>query len=129
MEEVMESTCGGNKPQLLAAIFAYAIVGGGSMMAMGHLPAPWKYVVAASPVLPALFFATLYARNIGEMDELQRKIQLESLAFAFSATAILTLGYGFLQHAGLHIANWIWVWPLMGVCWLIGRFLAQRRYR
>jgi hypothetical protein len=125
----MDSTCRKTRISLLGAVFAYAIVAVGSGMSVGHLQAPWKYVVAILPVLPALWFATLFARNFGEMDELQRKIQLEALAFAFSAAVILTLGYGFLQHAGLPIPNWVWVWPLMGVCWIIGKFVAQRRYR
>jgi hypothetical protein len=125
----MDSTCRKNRIRLLGAILVYAIVGIASGIAATHLLSPWKYIVAALPVLPALWFATLFARHIGELDELQRRIQLESLAFAFSAGVVLTLGYGFLQHAGLPIPNWIWVWPLMGVCWLIGKFVAQRRYR
>jgi hypothetical protein len=48
--------------------------------------------VALLPVLPTLWFATLFARNFGEMDELERKIQLEALAFAFSAAVILQDG-------------------------------------
>ena len=125
----MDSTCRKNRIRLLGAILVYAIVGIASGIAATHLLSPWKYIVAALPVLPALWFATLFARHIGELDELQRRIQLESLAFAFSAGVVLTLGYGFLQHAGLPIPNWIWVWPLMGVCWLIGKFVAQQRYR
>ena|ERR1035441_8732854 len=125
----MDSTCRKNRVRLLGAVLAYAIVGFGSGMVVSHLPIPWKYVIALLPVLPALWFATLFAHTFGEMDELQRKIQLEALAFAFSAAVILTLGYGFLQHAGLPVPNWVWVWPLMGMCWLIGKVLAQRRYR
>ena len=125
----MESTCGRNRIRLLGAVLTYAVVGAASGIAIGHLPVPRKYVVALLPVLPALWFATLFARHFGEMDELQRKIQLEALAFAFSAAVILTLGYGFLQHAGCPIPNWVWVWPLMGTCWVIGKFVAQRRYR
>lgn len=125
----MDSTCGKNRIRLLGVVFTYAIVGVGSGWAIGHLQAPWKYLVAILPALPALWFAALFARHVGEMDELQRRIQLEALAFGFSAGVILTLGYGFLQHAGLPIPNWIWVWPLMGSCWLIGKLVAQRRYR
>lgn len=125
----MDSTCGKNRGHLLGAVIIYAVVGAGSGMAALYLRSPWKYVLAALPVLPAMWFASLFARHIGEMDELQRRIQLESLAFAFSAGIILTLGYGFLQLAGLPIPNWVWVWPLMGICWLIGKFVAQRRYR
>ena len=125
----MESSCGKTRGRLLVALAAYTAVGLGSGIAVGHLPIPWKYIVAILPVLPAWYFASLFARMFGEMDELQRRIQLEALAFGFSAAAVLSLGYGFLQHAGLASPNWVWVWPLMGVCWIIGKFLAQRRYR
>jgi hypothetical protein len=125
----MDTNCGKYRARLFGVIFIYAAVAAASGLAVGHLAVPWKYVVAILPVLPALWFATLFARQFGEMDELQKKIQLEALAFAFSAGVILTLGYGFLQHAGLPIPNWIWVWPLMGICWLVGKLVAQRRYR
>ena len=64
-----------------------------------------------------------------ELDELQRRIQLEGLAFGFTATAVLTLSYGFLQNAGLPQVNWVWVWPVMGACWSLGLAIARRRYR
>src|SRR6185437_6274152 len=89
---------------------------------------PWKYVMAIIPVLPALFIPVLVGKSIREMDELQRKIQFEALAFGFSATAVLSLGYGFLGNAGIPQLNWVWVWPLMGICWGGGLLLARRRY-
>ena len=55
--------------------------------------------------------------------------QLESLAFGFAGAAALTLTYGFLQNAGLPEVSWIWVWPVMAVCWIIGSLIARRRYR
>lgn len=125
----MDSACRKTRLRLVGVIAVYAAVAAISGLTATHLSAPLKYIVAALPVLPAMWFATLFARHIGEMDELQRRIQLESLAFAFSAGVVLTLGYGFLQLAGLPIPNWVWVWPLMGVCWLIGKLVAQRRYR
>jgi hypothetical protein len=63
------------------------------------------------------------------MDELQRRIQLESLAFGFAAAAIATFTYGFLQNAGLPEVSWVWVWPVMAVCWMVGQLVARRRYR
>ena len=114
---------------MLGAILLYCLAGVGAYFAVKYLAAPWKYVISAVPVLPAMYFAILVSRSFQEMDELQRRIQLEALAFGFSASAVLTLGYGFLQHAGLRIENWIWVWPVMGVCFIIGKLLAQRRYR
>ena len=92
-------------------------------------PAPWKYPIAALPVLPALFIPLTVAHFFRQIDELQRQIQLEGLAVGFVATAILTLTCGFLGNAGLPQPNWVWIWPVMGTCWAVGLALARRRYR
>jgi flagellar motor component MotA len=60
------------------------------------LPLPWKYLIAILPVLPALGIPVAVIRFIQSMDELQLRIQLESLAFGFAATVIATFTYGFL---------------------------------
>jgi hypothetical protein len=92
-------------------------------------PAPWKYPIAILPVLPALLIPVAAAHFFRVMDEMQRRIQLEGLAFSSIATAVLTLTYGFLGNAGLPQLSWVWVWPVMGVCWAVGLALARRRYQ
>jgi hypothetical protein len=90
---------------------------------------PWKYAIAVLPVLPALGVPFAVVRYCQAMDELQRRIQLESLAFGFAAAAISTFTYGFLQNAGLPDVSWVWVWPVMAMCWIVGQLVARRRYR
>lgn len=90
---------------------------------------PWKYAVAVLPVLPALGIPYAVLRYCQAMDELQRRIQLEALAFGFAASAVATFTYGFLQNADPPDVSWVWVWPVMGVCWLVGQLIARRRYR
>jgi len=63
------------------------------------------------------------------MDELQRRIHLEALGFAFGATAILTFAYGFLENAGLPRLSYIWILPAMVVLWGVGAAVASWRYR
>jgi hypothetical protein len=92
-------------------------------------PTVWKYPIAVLPVLPALVIPIAAAHFFRTIDELQRKIQLEGLAFGFIAAAVVTLTYGFLGNAGLPQPNWVWVWPVMGACWVVGLALARRRYR
>jgi ABC-type cobalamin transport system permease subunit len=115
---------------ILAASALYAIALVISIYFLKRNPsAPQKYAIAILPVLPALWIPAVVLRFFRELDELQRCIQLEGLAFGFTATAVLTLSYGFLQNAGLPQINWVWVWPVMGVCWAIGLVLARWRYR
>lgn len=90
---------------------------------------PWKYAIAVLPVLPALGVPFAVVRYCQAMDELERRIQLESLAFGFALAAIATFTYGFLQNAGLPDASWVWVWPVMAMCWMVGQLVARRRYR
>jgi hypothetical protein len=90
---------------------------------------PLKFAIAVMPVMPALGVSLAVVRLLESMDELQRRIQLESLAFGFAAAAVATFTYGFLQNAGLPEVNWVWVWPVMAVSWIVGVLLARRRYR
>ncbi len=138
MEEAMIQDCSdfkqGPAKKYRAGIFGattvYAVAVLASVRWLQHNPsAPWKYGIAVLPVLPALFVPLAAVRLFREMDELQRQIQLEGLAFGFICAAVLTLTYGFLQNAGMPEVSWIWVWPVMGICWIIGLVAARRRYR
>ena len=63
-------------------------------------------------------------RNIGRLNELQQKIQLEA------GTGVLASAYGFLVGAGLPGIEWgVQVWPIMTGLWAIGLVIANRRYR
>jgi len=89
----------------------------------------WRVPVALTPMLPALFIAHSIVRMFSSGDELQIKIHMQSLAFAFVGTVLLTLTYGFLQMAGVPTANWVWVWPLMGTLLLVGKLVAKSKYQ
>jgi hypothetical protein len=88
-----------------------------------------RYLVALLPMVPAILVVLAVVRQLGRMDELERKIQLEALGFGFSGTAIITLSFGFLENAGLPRPSWVFVWPIMGLLWIVGTALATRKYR
>jgi hypothetical protein len=92
-------------------------------------PAPWKYLIAVMPVVPALWVPVAVVRFLRDLDELQRKIHMDALAFGFTLSAVLTLSYGFLQNAGLPDLSWTFVWPVMAFSWILGLFLSRRRYQ
>jgi hypothetical protein len=110
------------------ALYAAALIVSLTWLKAG-MEGPWKYAVAVLPVLPALGVPLAVIRYCQSMDELQRRIQLESLTFGFASAAIATFTYGFLQNAGLPDVSWVWVWPVMGVCWMVGQLVARWRYR
>lgn len=115
--------------QFSVAMAAYVVTVLIAITALNAAPqAPWRYAVVALPVIPALLGLMAFIRFLGRMDELQRRIQLEAIAFSFGVTGILTFAYGFLQLAGLPALSWIWIFPAMVALWGIGVGFASRRY-
>jgi hypothetical protein len=110
------------------ALYTVALVASLTWLKAG-IEGPLKYAIAVLPVFPALAIPYGALRCCQAMDELQRRIQLESLAFGFAAAAVATFTYGFLQNAGLPDVSWVWVWPVMAMCWIVGQLVARRRYR
>ena len=73
--------------------------------------------------------AWVILRELRRMDELQRRIQLEALGFAFAGTALLTFSYGFLEGLGYPRLSMFTVWPVMAALWIVGLLMARRRYQ
>jgi hypothetical protein len=88
----------------------------------------WRTPVALAPMVPAVGVLIAVVRQLGRIDELQRRIQFEALAFAFGGTALVTFSYGFLENAGYPHLSWFVVWPVMATLWLVGLVVARRRY-
>jgi hypothetical protein len=94
------------------------------------VPGPLTVPAALLPIIPAAFLPFSLLEKLRAMDELQRRIQFEAMAFAFAATAVISLSIGFLQgFAQVPEINWVWVWPLLGCCQIVGIVLGKRRYR
>jgi len=111
------------------SMLAYAIVLILSIRWISAMPdSPWRYPIVVLPVIPFGFGLLAFLRFFREMDELQRKIQFEGIAFAFGATIAITLTYGFLEGAGLPHLSWIFAAPMMIALWGIGVGLASWRY-
>ena len=116
----------------LSATFAlYGLLLVGSIELLSHvaIAAPWRDVIALSPMLAGLAMPWVVLRELRRMDELQMRIQLEALGFSFAGTALLTFSYGFLEGLGYPRLSMFDVWPVMAVLWLIGLVLARRRYQ
>ncbi len=115
--------------ELGLAILAYAGLLILSLTLLPHLTDPAaRYLMSLLPMLPGSAIAWVILRQIRRLDELQRRIQLEALGFAFALTALLTFGYGFLELAGLPRLSLFSVWPLMATLWVAGLVLANRHY-
>jgi hypothetical protein len=64
-----------------------------------------RALVGLLPVLPLLILVWAFARYIREADEMQRQIELQSVALAAMATGIGFMVAGFLANAGVFALN------------------------
>jgi hypothetical protein len=117
--------------ELLSTMVVYGLllVGSNELLAHAAIASPWRDALALSPMLAAAATAWVILRELRRMDELQMRIQLEALGFAFAGTALVTFSYGFLEGLGYARLSMFVVWPLMAGLWIVGLLLARRRYR
>ncbi|HEY1011096.1 MAG TPA: hypothetical protein VGE07_00230 [Herpetosiphonaceae bacterium] len=116
--------------ELMLVIAAYAVALIVSNVLLRIFPESGLRVpLALLPMIPACAIPFVIVRLLARIDELQRRIQLEALGFAFAGTAVLTFAYGFLETAGFPRLSWFFIWPLMAGLWGAGCLWANRRYR
>lgn len=95
---------------------------------------PGSHVALALALLPVPFFAFLihaYTRTVRGMDELERRIQLEALAFAFPVGLLVAFTAGLLELAGFPgKGNWDLprLWPMLLFPYWFGLLRSRRRY-
>jgi hypothetical protein len=112
------------------ALLAYMMFLVGSVTILRANPdASWRYVVALVPVAPAALVLFLFGRRLAQLDELQKRIQIEAFGFSLVATALITFAYGFLEGVGMPHLSWTYVLPLMAVLWAVGAAVFTFRYR
>ena len=117
--------------ELTTTLLVYGLVLVGSIEFLTHVDVarPWRDLIALAPMIPAAATAWIVLRQMRRMDELQRRMQFEALAFSFAGTAILTFSYGFLEGLGYPRLSMFTVWPILAVLRIIGGLLASRRYK
>ncbi len=93
------------------------------------LPSAAAWAIAAAPSLLGVTAILAYLRFLRQADELQRRIQLEGLAFGFGVGAVFAIGYQLFELAGAPRFSLTDGALVMFLSWTLGQFLAQRRYR
>lgn len=90
---------------------------------------PLLVLLAVTPMIPVAFVVAAVVRYLSNCDELERQIQLTSLAITVGATAFITFTYGFLEGAGFPRLSMFAVWPVMAAAWLASSIALRLRYR
>ena len=89
-----------------------------------------RLALVLAPVAAWVFALIAYSRLIQRLDELQRRIHLEALAFAFSGLAVVMIACEYLRKAGFISAlKPDYVLMMMMILWPLGFVIAWRRYR
>jgi hypothetical protein len=85
--------------------------------------------VGLLPVLPFMFFFAAMVRSVLKMDEMQKRICLESASIAFLLTLIITAFFGGIQQAGIGRPPWEEVGGFMMLLWAGAYAVSAWRYR
>jgi len=101
-----------------------------AVQSLGKIPTwsvpPW---VTLLPVIPAICFVVALFRSVQKMDELQKRICLESVFIAFMLTLVLAFVVAGLDQAGIyHAKSDVLGTPMMGL-WASTYIISAWRYR
>jgi len=113
-------------------LFLLAYLVARAVLEMPELAVWVRVLVALLPVAP--FIGVLYglSHSVGQLDELEERIQLEALALAFPLAMILLLTLGLLEIAiplPPEDLSYRHVWAMLPVLYFIGLIVATRRYQ
>ena len=94
-----------------------------------HWSSGWQLALAFSPALPIAGVFIAVVRFLKGMDELARRIAVDSLAIAGGVTALMAASYGLIEGAVFpHLSAW-WTFTTFMICWLIVSLILKRRYQ
>ena len=119
---------------LAAATFAYLI----SLWLLKH-HANWspgaRVAITLAPLLPGILYLRTLLKSFWQMDELQRRIQIEALGFALVGTLVVMTAMNIFTAEGIRLVNYPQglgiggVYLTMFVLWSIGVSISTFRYR
>ncbi len=113
---------------LSIGITTYAV----GLIALNHYytpTAPYKYALLLLVVIPIIYTVFTIIRGVSAMDELQRKIIMEAMAFAGIATGFTCFSYLFVRDSGGPEFHAEWAFYIMWFYYAIGAILSARRFQ
>ncbi|MDH5832352.1 hypothetical protein [Luteimonas kalidii] len=119
---------------LMGSMAAYVAILFASVWLLRQIDAaPLRVAVALAPVVPIGFAVRAMVRFIRDLDEMQQRIELESIAIATLTVSMLYMTGGLLQQAQLLQVSggvaMIWVFPLVCFTYGLAKAFVMRRYR
>jgi cytochrome c biogenesis protein CcdA len=115
--------------QLVWSILVFVLVSSIAIFEKEILPQPQREAVLVLPIIPMIFLGLTVAQMISELDELQKRIQLEAFAFSLANTVLLALFLGLFQLSTPMSINLLLLVCVALLFWGIGFTNAKRRYQ
>jgi len=119
---------------LAAATFIYLV----SLWLLKH-HSDWspaaRIAVTLAPLLPGIFYLRALLKSFWQMDELQRRIQIEALGFALAGTVIVLTAVNVFAAEGIRLVNYPsglgigGVYMTTFILWSVGVSISTFRYR
>jgi hypothetical protein len=119
---------------LATATFIYLV----SLWLLKHHP-DWspatRIAITLAPLLPGIFYLRALLQSFWQMDELQRRIQVEALGFALAGTVIVLTTVNVFVAEGVKLVDYPsglgigGVYMTTFVLWSIGVSISTFRYR
>ena len=94
-----------------------------------HPRDPGTRWLAALPVVILLLVLMLAKRGLRRMDELERRMHLEAMAYAFPGGLLLVMTYVCLTVTDFELPPIFFLVPAMVGVWLVSLILAVERYK
>ena len=110
-------------------VSTYAISRG--LLELPDLDRNVRILIAVAPIPLFVWFLWIWMKGVAAMDELQRRIELEALAFAFPICVVILMTLGLLELAvPLNPDDWSYrhIWAMMPALYYAGLWRAKRRY-
>jgi hypothetical protein len=117
------------RPVFLWALAALATEVGVEWLASRGLGGAAGRLLLLLPLVPALIFLLALVMAVQKMDEMQKRICLESVFAAFTLTLAFTFVSGALERAGMYHAPGSDVGTLMMFLWASSYVVCGWRYR
>jgi hypothetical protein len=118
---------------LLASGIAAFVMYFGARLLLKRPDIPFPVAIALLPVPFFILFILAAVRMSRQLDELEQRIHLEALAFAFPAVLVVLLTLGLLQVAGVALSPEDWsyrhVWAFSFIFYFAGLTIARKRYQ
>jgi hypothetical protein len=112
-----------------ASIVLYVIVIEASCRFAGDLAGTGRLLLLLTPVVPLALVAAAVIRYVRAMDEMQRRITEQSLAFAGIVTVLAAVTWGLLEGETLpHPSAW-WTLVVFMAGWLVATVFVKRSYK